>query len=612
MREVYKGITAHEDYIHYGPSTATPGELVSTMLPFDTPDNLVVTPTMNRWQDKDGGPGHLTNLIYSVQGALDREGLSKDTWMILGDASNRPGTDAARLASLQGLSEMNPSRLFLLTPETQAQTTEIIVQRTGINREIVEAVLLMTGYASQRAKLDIVSGGLALTADRSLRVLTLDDDTIIPERYGVLKEGVLPPGTKRKPNSQVLLDDRDPLTEDMFYVHENRISPFFVPLGKTIGEIKQEHPSIRATNMFRDTMHEELEKATHGEPAQFVVTHADVDKDDLPDPDNTQVIAITATKHGVPDYRTVRIAQAHLETEFPEEELPISSYPSGPNQLFAFRSAGTNVDSACIARQIDERTAFWPWWFVSYDELSRANPLQTVTGHYRADNELLPVWLKVLYEKTGEQYAYLSGIDTQVYHNRARTGYRPDLHEQATASLVGNIAALEASRRLFFDTQSGRIRMARVDQDYTAPREHTQRVYDEMHNLALICTRKLDSLSDRKKRQNTPEGLQETTEKMDRYLEIYGSIQKKLGNFNFETFYYHLSREVREQLNFFAEVLDATPAVIIEVQELIRKGQYPVVEYVPGQTQEKKHPGSSSAITIFQRQTSNSSASQEE
>ncbi len=225
--------------------------------------------------------------------------------------------------------------------------------------------------------------------------------------------------------------------------------------------------------------------------------------------------------------------------------------------------------------------------------------MQTVTGHYRADNELLPVWLQVLYERTGQQYAYLSGIDTQVYHNRARTGYRPDLHEQATASLVGNIAALEASRRLYFDQQAGRVRMTRVDQGYVAPRDHTQQVYNETHHLAKICTQKLDDLSSRKIETSAPEALRDISEKMDRYLSIFGSIQKKLGNFNFETFYYHLSREVAQQLNFFADVLDAMPAVILEVQQLIKKGQYPVMEYVPGHAPKKEYPGSE--VIVFQR-----------
>lgn len=601
MKELYRGIIAHNSHLpRNGHTSGMPaGELTTTILPPDTPDRLIVTPTMNRWEGINGQPGHLPNMLHSVQDALSLEGLCQDTWIILGDASNQPGTNTARLATLQHLHENpNPSSIFLLTPNTQGEVTDTIVAKTGINPEVVKAILYMTGYASQRAKLDVVVGALSLIVNRPLSVLTLDDDTIIPERYGVLKADALPNGLTQKSNSQVLLDDRNDLSAAMFDIKPNNISSFFINLGKPISQIRQDHPEMRATQKFKDTMHGELEKATKGEPAQFVVTHADVPEDDLPDADNSQIVAITATKHGVPDYRTVRIAQAHLEAEFPAEEVPISSYLSGPNEPFAFRAADTNVDSACIARLIDNDTAFWPWWFVSNDAISKENPLHTVTGHYRADNELLPVWLQVLYEQTGQQYAYLSGIDTQVYHNRARTGYRPDLHEQATASLVGNIAALEASRRLHFDHTSGKIRMTRVNQDYVAPRDHTQRVYDEMHHLARICVTKLDDLTERKHHGSTEDAIG-LDEKIQRYFSIYESIYKKLGRFTFETFYYHLNNEVRRQLNFFAEVLDAMPAVIIEVQQLIKNGQYPVVEYTPAQAPKKAHAGSE--IIVFQK-----------
>lgn len=603
MKEAYHAIIdPRSDTSRNGYAPGTPiGELITTTLPPEAPDRIVLSPTMNRWENATGQAGHLPNMLHSVQGALSRERLSHDTWIILGDSSNQPNVDAMRLARLQPLQEIpSPSRMFLLTPETQGQVTDIIVERTKIRREIIDAVLRMTGYASQRAKLDVVAGGLAIVGNRPIKTLELDDDTIIPEHYGVLKEDALPPGLTHRTNSQVLLDDREEVSEDMFDVKPNRIGSFFTHLGKTVGEVRQEHPGMRATHKFQDTMNGELEKATRGEPAQFVVTHADIEEDDLAEADDSRVVATTATKHGHPDYRTVRIANANLEAEFPVEELPISSYPSGPTEPFAFRTSDTNVDSACIAREIDGTTAFWPWWFVSSDALSRKNPLQTVTGHYRADNELLPVWLEVLREQTGQHYAYLSGIDTQVVHNRARTGYRPDLHEQATASLVGNIAALEASRRLHFDSIAGRIRMSRVDQDYVAPRDHAERVYDEMHHLAQVCVAKLDALTARKRDTSTSEGLKEIDEKTDRYLGIWGSIQKKLGNFNFETFYIHLNREIGQQLNFFAEVLDAMPAVIIETQQLIKNGKYPVVEYTPPSTKDKKHPGST-PVVLFQR-----------
>ncbi len=545
-------------------------------LPPDSPQNIIVSPTMNRWGD--GTDGHLQNMVSSVQDALKRDGMT-DSWVLLNDASNTPDANKKRA---QGLAEIQrrsdgDARIMLMTPETRAAVAGIVSKHVGIREGVVRALLTGTGYAEQRAALDVVAGGLVSKDGKIINVLTLDDDTVIPERKKYVDEEGLPDGIRRKPNSQVLMPDGSARVR-MDGV--NSLKSFFEPLGLTVGEMRGRTGDLRATRGLHDTMHGVLDMASKGIAAQFEVTHTD--EPDMDGAERARITAVAATKHGVPDYRTVKIAQSHLEGEFPEEEVPIASIPSGENKNFTFHEASTNVDSAAISRRLDSQTASWPWWYISSLDVSLSNPLKTVTGHYRADNELLPVIMRVMLSKTGEAHMYAAGIETQVYHNRARTGYRPGMHEQATASLVGNIAALEASRRLEFDPVTGEAKMYMVDGNYRAPEDHAQSVFNEMRNLATVCAAKMTELRGRQEnggRNVSDEDFRRIEENVRNYANIKASIEGKFANFDFRKFKEALDHEIRDQLNFYAEVLRAVPAVTDSVRKLIADGKYPIVEF---------------------------------
>lgn len=550
-------------------------ETRSISLPPEAPTNLIVTPTMNRWQSAQDRAA-LPAMIESTQRILSDESLSQDTWMVIGDASSTPNADSSRLAALQAISlPSSLSRLFVLTPDRQRAVADRIADSTKIRKDVVDAVLTWTGYASQRAKLDAVAGSFTLREGRTLNVLGLDDDVIIPTEYAVVRESALPEGVSPLPNSQVLFKD-EAISPDMLEMRQNTIRPFFDLARQSIREVKTNYPGMRATRGWRDTMHIKLEEATELGHAQFEVTH---NGEDFADADQAQVAAVTATKSDIPDYRTVKIAEATFQAEFPEQEVPLRSIPSGRKELFAFLGCTTNVDSANISRSFDERTSQWPWWFISSLQISQQNPLKTVTAHYRADNELLPVLLEQIYEKTGEPYMYLSGIETQVLHKRARSGYRPDIHEQAAASLVGNIAALEAAQRLTFDMQTGAAHMSRVEADYIVPKHKALDVYTALHSLSATAMEKIAKFTSLKANTNDSRTQAESQAMIDRYHAIYTSIRAKIADEDFTTFHQHLNREIRDQLNFYSEVAEAMPVVTAEVGRLIHQGEYPVVEY---------------------------------
>ena len=54
----------------------------------------------------------------------------------------------------------------------------------------------------------------------------------------------------------------------------------------------------------------------------------------------------------------------------------------------------------------------------------------------------------------------------------------------------------------------------------------------------------------------------------------------RTGGFHPEIFKKWLDKEVHGQLMFFAEVLEAMPKVYEEVDRLMRRGKYPIVEFV--------------------------------
>lgn len=555
-----------------------------TVLPAETPKKAFVTPTLNRWGDSTKR-GHLPTMMGSLQKKVSEEDLS-DSWMILGDSSPNTTSEARDYWASQELDKVPfPSRVFILRPELQREVADAIQQKTGLRETVIDAILLNTGYASQRQKIDAVVAAAVLNGN-PIDILTLDDDTLIPSEYKVIKQNALPDGLLSVPNSQVLWPGND-LTPDNLDSKPNALSPFFEHLGNDVDQIRMQRPSLRATRTWKDTMHETLE-TLNGHPAQFVVTHAN--ENDIPESGKAKIVAAAATKHGVPDYRTVKIADFNLRREFPEDEMPVKSYLSGETNPFAFVECDTNIDSAALARRFDSKTAIWPWWFVSSLDISLQNPLETVTSHYRADNELLPVLLKVIKEQTGESNMYLSGIDSQVYHNRARSGYRPDLHEQAAASLVGNVVALAAADKLVFGPYGHAT--LKLDGRYKVPQGRAHKVFAEMAALAETCLDKAEALRSEKF------STQLTGSKIEKYNHIYNAIRRKLANFDFNTFATHLEEETNKQLQFYADVLYATPIVIGEIQQMIKYGRYPVLEYVPEKERNTSYP---QPTVVFER-----------
>jgi len=544
--------------------------------PYGLPAEVIICPTMNRWGEL--GDGALPRMLKSVSESLQGSGfgISSDGAMLVISDASAIGQDAP--GRLQGLERSfcgaAPLPTFIITSDLQKQVADMVRERTGLDRDVVEAILLETGYASQRVKLDVLLGGLVLAERQPKKILQLDDDTVVPEERICVRESVLT-AYKCAPaiNSQLIVHESLFKEEWTKTFGINRLEPFFEFLGLQIASIRsQQVPDLRCTWDWHDTMHKTLENITPAQPAQFIVDSGDQDMSGAYQ-EQAEVVAACGTKHHIPDYRTVRIAEQAVLNEFPKEEVPFISIPAGENRPFAFHRCETNVDSAALSRWFNEDTLRWPWWFVSSVAISRENALQTVTGHYRADNELLPVLLDRIREITGRVYVYLAGIETQIEHHRQRSGYRPDIIEQATASLVGNIAALEAARRLRCKPEGDfYLALGDVTENYQAPLEHVQRVMGELRNIADICEAKLRELKNRNGDHN------DTPHKIEKYCTLLEVLHRKTAGFNFPVFYKHINTEVRDQLRFFARVVDALPIVLETVRALIEEGKYPVLE----------------------------------
>ncbi len=551
------------------------GYIRKTFLPPDVPENVIVCPTMNRWGDRGNGP--LPKMIQSVQSALDADGLSDQTWMLVSDATT-PSKNGRRAEILENIDQIDhPAKLFFLNPEMQEKVADIVSRITGVRKRVVEAILSDSGYASQRIKMDTVLAGVVNVRGEATKVLTLDDDTMVLPFYGIVKQDRLPEGAENKINSQVIIPDEE-ISDNIMNFRWNRLGPLFEHLGMTIDEVRHDYPHLKATRTQKDTMNMALEGASADGVSQFEVTCDD--GPEMEDVGRARVLATTVTKYGVPDYRTVKIAQEHFRREFPEKEVERQSMLSGDVVPYAFMESKTNVDSAALSRLFDGKTSMYPWWFVTDEAISNDNPLRAVTGHYRADNELLPSLMTKISDAGAENYVYLSGLDSQVYHNRARSGYRPDLHEQAAASLVGNLAAVEAVKRIKIDQDTGVSCLEKFDHDFAVPVESLKKVFHEMKLLAHICVQKIGEINERK--TNSHILYERDRVLIRRYVKKYEEIKAKLADFDFELFSKYVNDEIRRQLEFYGEVLEAYSAVVTEVQNLIRDGKYPVEEFVPG------------------------------
>lgn len=530
--------------------------LHQTNLPKDIPERVVQIPTMNRWAQS------LPNLLLSLKQSV---GNDADRYAIfLGDAT--PRSETAQILRRQALFDQLPlpfrKSVFILDRATQERVVDAVEKATKIRRDIVEACLSWTGYGSQRAKLDMVTRTFA--EQKSIKALTLDDDTVIPPEGVILDPSKVDPRMTQIENSQTIVQ-RTPPPSALTTV-PNSIESFFSSLGNRVD------PAMPASDQLKDTMHGALETAQRtGKPTQFEVTH-DPNTSTVP---TGRIIASAATKYGIPDYRTIKIAEANLRGDFPSSEVAFESFLSGPTKPFLFRSATTNVDSACIARLLDRRTAQIGWWLVTSTDISKSNPLQTVTTSYRADNELLPGLLEKV-KRVDESLWYQGGLDVHILHQRERTGARPDIIEQATASLIGNVVAQAVLKHVTVDRTTLRTRL-RGTENYSVPEDVAHSVYLQLKVLADIALDKMNDLSAMLSTQGPESNAREVAALHKRFESVYTTIRSKTAEFNFPEFYRHTNEEVRTQLEFYREVLDATPRIGEAVSQLIKSGQYPVL-----------------------------------
>jgi hypothetical protein len=554
------------------PSTDRPtatdrvGRLVETFLPGEDPAVTLMCPTRNRWGTPEA-PGVVNGLLESLECLLVKEDLTGEARILLADASPPDEVAGPRLRGLaRAFVNRRSTPVYLLTPERQRWVAEQVVARTGLAPEIVDALLVHPGYAGQRTKLDAVAGG---------RVVTFDDDCRMPEAYPVLRAGALA-GVPLLPNSQIMIRGKQ-IPPELVDLRPNRIRPLWEHLGRPIGEVRRSWPGLRVTEYLRETMHAALEQTKLGVAhTQSVMTHDDAE--DLPGSDDARVMASWAIKYGDPDFRTIFIARSNIEHEFPPYELPIQSCLSGPPEPFAHQKSRTGVDSAVLARILDGESAWIPWWFVTREAISLRNPLGTVTGQYRSENDLLGSILGTVSGGGRSPQVYLAAT-TQAFHERTRTGYRQDLPEQSTAALVGGLAASEANRHLRVDPVRGRAWLERPEEGYSLPRERAQVTFEEIMSLVHLCRGKLQALS---QPGATSSNAALTVEQLrGRYGELLELLLRKTGGGDLDTFLRAASVEIRDQLRFYADVLDARPAVLEAVRELILAERYPVLRYAP-------------------------------
>lgn len=531
--------------------------LEQRVLPKDAPEQIIEIPTMRRWQTC------LPNLLGSLAESLG-DGADRAFVLI---ADGTPQSDAREVEARNRVIEALPPEMrrntAVLSPESQASIVRQVSKQSGVDCEVVEAYLTWTGYGSQRAKLDMIARSYA--GDGQRRVLSLDDDTTIPTQGRTLDPSVVCAGLQDAVNSQTIL--RDTPSPTAFRTFDNSIDGFFKHLGGSVSE-----HSLGSTDL-QDTMHSALEDAQRsGKPVQFVVSATPTQQR----PQAGRVVAAVATKSGVPDYRTVKIAEANLRDGFPEREVPFTSYPSGETQPFAFQRASTNVDSACIARLFDARTSQLGWWLITSDAISRANPLKTVTGHYRADNEKLPGLFERVQQQTGESLWYVGGIDTQVLHHRARSGYRPDIIEQCTASLVGNLVARAALEHLSVDRATFRTTLRPVPPHYQVPEDWTIGVFQNLQYLAE-CARDAIRAIDNESMGAVAAAGGSHAARRERYAGVFGTLYAKTAGFDYDSFALHANAEIRNQLAFYGAILDAAPRIESVTRELIAAERYPAL-----------------------------------
>jgi hypothetical protein len=522
----------------------------------------VVSPTADRWQEvRHGGTS-------AMLGSVDPQGKT----VIFADQSSSPTAPIDRDIAMELLVESGkplPDVLFL-TKQSQEEVA-LHMKRAGIPDHVVDGVFRL-GYAAQRQQADLLTAAKAVEGGE-VHQLSLDDDLVFPKRRVRIRKCFLTSlGFDPLPNSQLVVHRNGERDNELFIVEDalsspNSTHPFFMHLGKRVGDVSG--LDERTSRGWVDTMHDAFPRVQPHSPQQFVVDYeVETSAETFA---QAKIIGATATKQKRPDYRTIEYTRRHFLDEFGLES-PIQAFPSGESVLFGFVNAHTNVDSANFSRLFDDKTAFFPWWYNSDTRISSENPLKVVLGQYRADNELLPVLLTQIEQIFGDLYVYVSGLGVQIEHYRSQMGYRPNLLEQATGSLIGNIAAMEASTR-FEKGPEGYIVIKRdgLQEGFRANRALVQKSFDELLKLRNIALNKIRDIA-----ENDPK----RSDLIVMYRRMIKLINRKTAGEDFNTFYQHISEEVRRQTLFYADVVDNMPKMILEVRKLLKKGQYPVEKAV--------------------------------
>lgn len=554
-------------------------EIKEGFLPAEPVENALTCPSFQRFESC------LPAAVGTVDSAVKAAGLQRESVLIIADSS--PELDPQRyLAGLNKHFKGRPpaSNIYILHEEAQRAVVRELADSTGLREALIAQVLRDPSCGGNREKISAITEGYlhGTSNGAHIRLAFFDDDIEIPETVQWASSA------GGGSNSQVIVDEsRQSITLER--KPNGSIKDFLDIPGLALKDAIERHVGFTATETWIDTMHQQLTIAQRDGYAVFQVN---------PDSDAAALTGgtiwgVSAIKHLRPDYRTVEVARDFLENEFPEQELPIMSYPcGGSDQLFAFEHCvESNVDAAFSAWHMNDKTARLPFSYLANPEISRSNPYLTVTSRTRADNELLPEMTKHIRDATGERLLYAAGSDFHVEHYRTPSGYRPVILEQACTSLIDSMYARLANQMMQYDSSlSPSLRSQDID-NTNVPDKWGRSVFRQLCGLAEICERKADELGRR--------GGEE--QKIEQYRAIYDRIKFKLGvrhaevltgkdgihRDNWESVAYDSWKEQidtvgRKLLDYFRETIEARRRIVPELQEILRSGKYPAL-LIPAQ-----------------------------
>ena len=537
------------------------GRFERSTLPVEEASRTICCPTRGRWKGMDGtGPGDLVRWLHSVMSRLEAEGIESDSRIVIGDQTlDRPieakAASVARAIEHAERPVVRRPEIFLQDIETRTEVARIVRDRLRPPERIIENFLLRSGYAQSRIATELPLLG---------RVLAMDDDTTVPETAPVLEgcDDRLPGPFE---NSQILhASDRFSELGGRITMRPNRIESIFEPIGRTVGSLRESGwGAVPVSDLRHNTMNLAFERLSRsGESGRFTVDHGELVEERRSQ--DVEIAAVAITEYGLPDFRTVAIVDATISNRGkPVEHRTISA---GENRFFAFRGSDTHV-SSCLARWLCPGLDHFPWWFLTDDRISLRNPNRTVRTSYRSDNELVADLLGPLSAAIGRPLAYGQGIPTRVLHRPATTGHRPDLPEQAAASLVGAMIAGEVRPRLQFD-RNGEASLPAISDSHVLPDDVASGVFEQLESLASRC---------RKVADDTPHDRDTAS-----WCHAMAcDIGERLAGFDYRDFKAALDVEARDQLRFQREVLAWYPRIRrFIIDEMVLAGRYPVMRYV--------------------------------